>query len=250
MAEAYLEEIFASVQGEGPYIGLRHLFVRFMGCDLRCSYCDTPEAVKAAVGREKRPCRAQSGTGSLERELFCNPIPASLLSSLCARLLLPGPAQPVLSLTGGEPLLQAGFLREWLPPARKTFRIYLETSGVQYQAMAELRGLIDVVSMDIKLPSSTGQAARWNDHRAFLDARREVETFVKTVVTSAATRDEILTAAQLVVERGEKIPFIIQPASGPGAPSGETLLMLQNAALAVLPDVRVIPQAHRMLQVP
>lgn len=34
-------EIFASINGEGPCAGELALFVRFQGCNLRCSYCDT-----------------------------------------------------------------------------------------------------------------------------------------------------------------------------------------------------------------
>ena len=40
--EFNLVEIFSSIQGEGPDVGRRTLFVRLGGCDLRCSWCDTP----------------------------------------------------------------------------------------------------------------------------------------------------------------------------------------------------------------
>ena len=39
--KTYLSEIFSSVQGEGPYVGERHLFVRFCGCHRDCIFCDT-----------------------------------------------------------------------------------------------------------------------------------------------------------------------------------------------------------------
>ena len=46
-------EMFTSVQGEGPYVGCKQLFIRFCGCNLNCDYCDTTEfknAVFISVG--------------------------------------------------------------------------------------------------------------------------------------------------------------------------------------------------------
>ena len=39
--ENEIKEIFSSIQGEGPFIGYKQLFVRFCGCNLSCEYCDT-----------------------------------------------------------------------------------------------------------------------------------------------------------------------------------------------------------------
>ena len=36
-----VKELFTSIQGEGPFIGYKQLFIRFCGCNLTCSYCDT-----------------------------------------------------------------------------------------------------------------------------------------------------------------------------------------------------------------
>jgi len=250
MISAMIDEVFASVQGEGPWVGQRHIFVRFIGCDLSCAYCDTPGAVKGASGTGVGNCRAQVSSGFFERESLPNPLTQARLTGLCARLLIPGLSRPVMSLTGGEPLLHAAFLQEWLPSSRKTFRIYLETSGVHYAEMRSLAGLIDVVSMDIKLPSATGYTTHWDEHRKFLSATEGAERFVKAVVTGSTAPDEVLIAARLVAEQDRAVPFIIQPASGPLSPPVESLILFQDIALEVLEDVRVIPQVHTMLHLP
>ena len=41
MNKIKVKEIFASIQGEGPYVGYKQLFVRFCNCNLKCNYCDT-----------------------------------------------------------------------------------------------------------------------------------------------------------------------------------------------------------------
>lgn len=249
MATALLDEIFASIQGEGPWVGQRQIFVRFIGCDLRCGYCDTPETLKLPA-EPSRPCRAQRSPRSFDREAIANPLTSAQLSGVCDRLSVTGQASPVISLTGGEPLLHRDFIAQWLPTIKKRYRIYLETNGVQHAAMKDLSGLIDVVSMDIKLPSSTGQAERWGDHRKFLEAAKERELFVKAVVTRDTTSEDLLSAVSLVADQGCRIPFVIQPASGVRAPTVERLILLQNKALGILADVRVVPQVHKMLLAP
>jgi organic radical activating enzyme len=156
----------------------------------------------------------------------------------------------MLSLTGGEPLLQQDFLSAWLPQMRPAFRIYLETNGIQFEVLQHLIDLIDVVSMDIKLPSATGLRPFWEEHRKFLAASRGKECFVKAVITSDTSQDDIVTAARIVSNADPSVPFILQPATGQAAPAPAMLLAFQEMALGILGDVRVIPQVHKMLQVP
>jgi organic radical activating enzyme len=250
MTAGMIDEIFASVQGEGPWAGQRHIFVRFIGCDLRCAYCDTPEAVKEVAGGKQRPCRAQVSAGSFDREPVPNPIAPSSLTSLCSRLVLPGPSRPVVSLTGGEPLLHHAFLKEWLPTARELFSIYLETSGIHHEQMHSIAGLIDIVSMDIKLPSATGQQPRWEDHRKFLSAAAGSVLFVKAVVTRTTSDEDVMAAVRLLAEHDQRLLFVIQPAGGTFAPDLKNVLRFQHHALALLEDVRLLPQVHKVLGMP
>ena len=70
--KSYLSEIFSSIQGEGPYVGERHLFVRFCGCHRSCIFCDTVLERTEAVRVEKVP-----GSGNFEQ--IPNPLAASQL---------------------------------------------------------------------------------------------------------------------------------------------------------------------------
>ncbi|HXX94575.1 MAG TPA: 7-carboxy-7-deazaguanine synthase QueE, partial [Planctomycetota bacterium] len=89
--KGHLLEVFSSFQGEGPYAGLRQVFVRLSGCHLRCVYCDTPDSW------ERSPGWSLSGVPRTN--------PASSEETLDAIRSL-GP-HPSVSFTGGEPVLQA-----------------------------------------------------------------------------------------------------------------------------------------------
>ena len=39
-----VNEIFFSIQGESSFAGIPCMFIRLTGCNLRCTYCDTPYA--------------------------------------------------------------------------------------------------------------------------------------------------------------------------------------------------------------
>jgi organic radical activating enzyme len=248
MEYARIHEIFSSVQGEGPWTGQRHIFVRFHGCDIRCRYCDSMAAVQAGDAGEF--CGVQVAAGSMDREHVTNPISPRALTAFCSRLIIPGPSRPVISLTGGEPLLHASFLQEWLPAARKSFSLYLETNGIHHDAMKGLGDLVDIVSIDFKLPSATGLRPFWDEHRMFLKETRAKNKFVKTVVTSDTKEDDILTTAGIIADVDQSIVLVIQPASGPLAPESAMLMDFQDAALGIIDDVRVIPQMHKILKVP
>jgi 7-carboxy-7-deazaguanine synthase len=252
MKVARLSEVFVSIQGEGPWIGERHIFVRFQGCDLRCRYCDTPAAMQAPPGRSVREfCNVQtSPIMPAVYERVPNPVPAVLLTGWCARLSIPGPSQSTISLTGGEPLLQHEFLAHWLPLVKQDHRVYLETNGILFDAMGAVANTVDIVSMDFKLPSATGLRPYWEEHERFLAAAVHARLFVKAVVTRDTLMEDILFSARLIAGRDGSIPLVIQPAGGPLAPEAKTLIDFQDAALGIIRDVRVIPQAHKTLKVP
>jgi organic radical activating enzyme len=242
--KASLVEIFSAIQGEGPRVGERQLFLRFLGCDVHCAFCDTP-----ATHQQVRDARAERTPGARDWAPLANPAPLAAVLDATARLHAPG-LHKMVTLTGGEPLLQDRFLARFLPAlrARVPLPVYCETHGLAPDALARLIDHVDLVAMDVKLPSATGEPARFDEHRAFLAIARRRAHFVKMVVGPATPREELLAACDLVAEVDPATPVVLQPATPYGAikraPAPGLMLALQAAAATRLSDVRVIPQTH------
>lgn len=242
-------EIFSGIQGEGIHAGRRHLFLRLAGCDLACDYCDQPEA-----SRPPRTARIETRAGGRDWRRPANPMSVEAVRAALTRLLQPpGLHHHALSLTGGEPLLHSSFLSRLLAALPAHPPVLLETNGIRASALRALLPYLDIVSMDIKLRSTTGRATPIKRHRAFLEvACRARSLYVKTVVCRGTTIREARTAARLVAGAAPHAPLVLQPVT-PGRrhrlkpPRPDALLALQAAALELVEDVRVMPQMHRIL---
>ena len=233
VSKARIIEVFPSIQGEGIYVGQPHLFVRFWNCNMACRYCDTDY---------KGPYREYG----LEE----------LTSEVQSRIQTDGPFHAV-SLTGGEPLLWSGFLKNWLPELKRMGQTtYLETNGTLPDALAEVLPWIDIVAMDLKPPSATADRPFWKEHERFLrlshDAGRDL--FVKVVVTADVQESEVRQAVDLVASVDPAIPVVLQPVTPWGTvregPSWSQLSAWSRETGEKLADVRVLPQVHRILGVP
>lgn len=234
-------EVFSSIQGEGKYVGARQLFVRFAGCNLRCRYCDTAESFappeKALIERN---------AGSREFLQIANPVQVSALAEHMNRLLAETPHQSI-SFTGGEPLLSAEIIKKLRPLVQGKF--FLETNGTLPEKLSEVLPILDIISMDIKLPQLAGRAF-WEEHRKFLQLASSKELFVKLVVDKATPEEDFKRAVDLLAAVDPHILLIIQPVTPNtvclSAPP-EKILRLQELALQKLSDVRVIPQTHKFI---
>jgi organic radical activating enzyme len=245
MSDATLVELFSSIQGEGPYVGYRQAFLRFHGCNLGCTYCDTVQPNPPPV------CRVESepGTG-LFRELS-NPVSlAAVVEILSGWRTRYAGLHHSFSITGGEPLLYRDLLGEWLPALRRLLPIYLETNGTLPESLAAVIDHLDYISMDIKLPSASGCAPLWDTHRKFLEVAVQRGVFIKAIVAPETSPEEIATVCQTIRDVDQSIPLILQPVTrnGKAAVPANLLLKFQEQAAQLLGDVRVIPQTHVFLK--
>lgn len=234
--KAGLVEIFSSYQGEGLFIGAKQIFIRFAGCNLNCSFCDT---LKDAVLKDVTVAQVVKKIKELEKAFGLH---------------------HSVSLTGGEPLLHVDFLERLLPKLKKeNFKTYLETNGTLSKELKRVIEYIDIIAMDVKLPSSTGMPPSWQNHIEFLKiatnpahlTRRKRDIFIKAVVTDDTSERDIIKARDIVARFDKNMLFVLQPASptekGDFMVKREKLWDYRHLSEERLNSVRIVPQLHKFL---
>ena len=247
---ARLIEVFSAIQGEGLNVGTRQIFIRFAICDLRCNYCDS-----AHTWVTPAEYRIEATPGLRDFEIYSNPAELNTLLEFIQRQNVPG-LHDSISLTGGEPLLHATFLKEFLPEVRSltNLPIYLETGGHRPEQLLTILPYLDSVGMDLKLPSVSGES-HWQAHAQFLQScyDSQTEVFVKIIISSQTDVAELEKAANLVAAVSPEILIYLQPVTPLAvgtmfAPSPEQVLSWQALMKKLIKQVRVVPQTHKMLQ--
>ena len=119
-----IAEIFYSIQGEGSLVGAPSVFVRTSGCNLRCSWCDTPYT-----------------SWNPEGEDFSLDQIAAKVAEYQA---------PYVVLTGGEPMIAPGISELTRLLRRPGVHLTIETAGTVFQEVA-----CDLMSISPKLTNST-----------------------------------------------------------------------------------------------
>jgi len=221
--KAKISEVFFSIQGEGIYVGYPQVFVRFWECNIKnCRFCDTRNENYREYKVEDL-VKEVSGLGKKYHSI---------------------------SITGGEPLVEVDFLKKFLESFKDEQKIYLETNGTLPEALEKVINYVDIIAMDIKLPSSTGLKSFWDEHRKFLLIGWERQIFVKIVVTKQSTLKDFQRALELILSVDPMIPLVIQPATGE-MDKGliDKVLSFQDEAFKSLLHVRVIPQLHSCMQI-
>jgi 7-carboxy-7-deazaguanine synthase len=205
--ELLIHEIYESIQGESTFAGLPCVFVRTAVCDLRCSWCDTPNA----FNQGERFSRIEV----LKR----------VLSFPC----------PLVEITGGEPLLQPDVLPLMTELCDAGRTVLLETSGAHDLNPVDRR--VHVI-MDLKCPDS-GESAR--NRWANLDALKPTDE-IKFVI--ASRRDWDWTVAALREHRlDERFTCLVSASFGEVKP----IDLAEWLLAARLPRVRMQLQLHKYI---
>ncbi|MCD8377468.1 MAG: 7-carboxy-7-deazaguanine synthase QueE [Candidatus Gastranaerophilales bacterium] len=242
--KAKIKEIFTSVQGEGPFIGVKQIFIRFCACNLRCYYCDTdymPEDIN------NKGSYFEFSPKELNDYLDCHFDMERVHS---------------ISLTGGEPLIWADFLKKFMP--RIKTRYYLETNATIADNIEKIIRYVDIIAADIKLPSCSGITDAFERHEKFFDAVHHSRIdcaiekqfncdnkniFSKVVFDENITEDEIARCVELA--RRYDFELILQPRM-----IGEDLCVSPAFMMRTFEKfikqsnhVRLIPQVHKFIDV-
>jgi len=120
-----IAEIFYSIQGEGILAGVPSVFIRTSGCNLRCSWCDTPYTSWNPEGED------MSVEAILDRVFEC-------------------PAARHVVVTGGEPMIAPGIVELTRGLRERELHITIETAGTVFAPV-----VCDLMSISPKLASST-----------------------------------------------------------------------------------------------
>jgi 7-carboxy-7-deazaguanine synthase len=143
-------ELFYSIQGESSYAGYPCFFIRFAGCNLRCTWCDTRYAYEGA-----------------HKPYTINEILTELKKY----------PDVMVEVTGGEPLLQEGvypLFEELLAASRL---VLLETNGCL--SLEKVPSQI-VKIVDLKCPGS-GMHEKMNfDNLSFIDSKDEIKFVISS----------------------------------------------------------------------
>jgi 7-carboxy-7-deazaguanine synthase len=207
-------EKFVSINGEGQLAGQLAIFIRFAGCNLNCSYCDTSWANEKDAPYDKMT----------EEEIYA---------------YIKSTGVKNVTLTGGEPLLQPGIKDLLIKLSEdKDIHIEIETNG-----SVLLSNLLDInnppsFTMDYKLPSS-GMEEKMNlDNFQYLSNK-------DTVKFVSGSRSD-LEKAKYIIDKYNLIgntKVYISPVFGNIEPNDIVEFLIQNK----LNGVNLQVQLHKII---
>lgn len=209
-------EKFVSINGEAAHAGELAAFIRFRGCNLCCSYCDTRWANSADAPAE---------------EMSAGELTEWVLSAGVKNV----------TLTGGEPLLQQEIHTLTDALISRGIRVEIETNGsisVEKLAKRELR---PVLTLDYKLPSSGMEQHMLTENYSFLGSHDTVKFVV-------GSHEDLERAARIIgrYKLTEKCHVYLSPVFGSIEPAEIVDFMTEHS----MNGVRIQLQLHKFIWEP
>ena len=207
-------ESFVSINGEGQKAGELALFIRFKGCNLECSWCDTSWA---------------NGKGA--------PFNVMTTDDICKMADEAGVKD--ITLTGGEPLLQADIGELITRLITSGHEVEIETNGsVELPTDLPVRPSF---TMDYKLPTSGMESKMRKENFALLEKN-------DTVKFVCGSQQDLERAAQMIGEYSllDKCKVYLSPVFGMIEPDEIVEFMKQRK----LNGARLQLQLHKFIWEP
>lgn len=213
------------------FIGRRQIFIRFAGCNIDCKYCDTENSKSGEIGKYYTVDELNEAIRALMTPDFHS-----------------------LEITGGEPLLHSEFIREFL--TKYNYNVMLETNATLPDELESLTGLVDIVSMDIKLPEHFRKENQWlnvyeNELKSLkLMEDNNIEYYIKIVVsptTSTKIIGDILDDLRGIIS--DDVEIIIQPVSPMSLWKSKENLFVISEIIGKEYNVSIIPQIHKYMEI-
>ncbi len=148
-----ISEIYRSRQGEGLLTGTPSVFVRTSGCNLRCSFCDTPYASWEPTGNQRS------------------------VQQIVQRILGIAEGAQHVVITGGEPMLPREIDELCLQIHSSQFHITIETAGTIFRELP-----CDLMSVSPKFSNSDPETSRAGEWRERHQSARYRPNVVKQLV--------------------------------------------------------------------
>ncbi|HTA45604.1 MAG TPA: 7-carboxy-7-deazaguanine synthase QueE [Bryobacteraceae bacterium] len=191
-----IAEIFYSIQGEGSLMGVPSVFVRTSGCNLRCSWCDTPYTSWNPEGED----------------LSIDEILDRTAQFTTARHVV---------LTGGEPMIAPGIAELSRRLREREMHITIETAGTVFAEVA-----CDLMSISPKLANSTPEGV----FRAQHERLRLQPDVLKRLMSSYDYQ------LKFVISREQDVNESCTIANEVGAPACKVILMPEGVTVETLEE--------------
>lgn len=211
-----VNEIFYSLQGEGAFIGTPSIFVRVAGCNFKCKWCDTKDSWDKHGGEN---------FSSFDLLQKIEKIP-------CKHIII----------TGGEPTMQGDLISIVQLFNKLKYKVHIETNGSFYEK--KLIGISHITvspKLDELTPEYIKNIVKYNhqvDYKFVVDVNpKRYENFSRVI--------EFITNNQLtnIYLQPMNHDFEVQTLLNKHRILTEWVMKVNQ----VVPDVRVLPQLHRLV---